>query len=45
MSITQTGQTVSGTATYTASTSITSSTGGAAACTASNCLVTASGGF
>ncbi|HKI92344.1 MAG TPA: hypothetical protein VJ986_08575 [Gaiellaceae bacterium] len=38
-------RTVSGTATFTASTGITSSTGSAAACTASNCLVTASGGF
>lgn len=43
--VTQNGQTVSGTATFTASSSITSSTGSAAACTASNCVLTASGGF
>ena len=45
VSITQTGQTVSGTAAFTASTSVTSSTGSVPACTASNCVVTATGGF
>jgi len=45
VAVTQTGPTVSGTSTFTASTGITSSTGSAAACTAANCLVTATGGF
>ena len=43
--ITQNGQTVSGTPTFTASSSVVSSAGSAAGCTASNCTVTATGGF